>query len=236
MKKIAFSVDNKTILGDEKLIIECFLKYKDTRSDSSLCNLINAMQPTLKHWTKLIKTNDYYSDFTIYSLCRFLHSDDRPVGSVQDKIKVYKKFLKMNNIKMYDDIVYLFLEYLSFDKIDISHFKPNFYKRFLYHVAMEMKYLMFKRIRTVNQLCKREALYHKNIAFEKNPVALVDTCDYSNFINTDVLNLYEQYFLVLIQEGFSFNERMLLMHNTRKQQTKEEKELWDLLKKKLSDN
>jgi hypothetical protein len=101
---------------------------------------------------------------------------------------------------------------------------------------MEMKYLMFKRIRTVNQLCKREALYHKNIAFEKNPVALVDTCDYSNFINTDVLNLYEQYFLVLIQEGFSFNERMLLMHNTRKQQTKEEKELWDLLKKKLSDN
>jgi hypothetical protein len=236
MKEVKFDVSKNAIIGDEKQIINCFLEYKSKRTDKSLVDLLASMQTNFKTWARLIKNDLYYEDFTIYSLCRFLNADDRPEGPVHKKLKIYKQFLKENEITIYDDIVFLFLEFLSKDTIDINYFKPKFFKRFLYHVAMEMKYLMFKRIRTVNQVYKRDALCYKTKKFDKIAIALIDTYDYSNLVNTDVLTLYEQYFLTLVQYGFTFSERMALMHNTRKQQTIEEKELWDLLKKKLSDN
>jgi len=235
MKEIRFDTNKKVFLGNEQEIIECFLKYKNKRDDASLVDLIKCMKPTFKLWAKIIKKNSYEKDFTIYSLYRFLDADNKPVGPVEIKIKNYLTFLKQNQISVYDDIVYLFLEYLNKELIQINYYKESYYKRFIYHVAMEMKYLLFKRIRTINQLFKREITYAFEQDFDKNAIALIDTKDYSIFVDTEILTIYERYFLVLVNHGFTFTQRMHLMHNSKKQQLQEEEQLWLLLKKKLSD-
>ncbi len=236
MKEMQFDTSNKALYGDEKNIVNCFLNYKNYRTNESIEKLLESMHFTFKIWADSIKEENFYNDFTIYSICRFLDTDNKPIGPVEIKIKTYKKFLKRNDIKIYEDIVFLFLEFLSKDTIDINYFKPKYFKRFLYHVAMEMKYLIFKRIRTVNQLCRRDALFHSLVGIKQIPIALIDTNDYSVYIDTNMLTLYENYFITLISYGFTFTQRMLLMHNNKKQQLQEEKETWQLLKKKLLDN
>ena len=88
MKTKTFDTNERTLLIDDiKTFIETLIDLKTNKSEKNYLLLIDIMKPTLKLWSAELSNKSMYQVFTIYSLCRMLDSDDRPIGKAKDKLK-----------------------------------------------------------------------------------------------------------------------------------------------------
>ena len=238
MNEVKFSTDIEPIIINIKY--EKFLKYlieynkgKHHRIDS----LIESLDVTIKYWAHLIENHLYYEDFTIYSLCKFLNSDDRPIGPIKEKLEIYLDYNKRNDISVESDITLLFCEFFAKKTLykNAQYEKP--FKLF-FHIAMEMKYLMFNYIRKILQLCKRDLYFHKeSLYFDHQDEFYEDSHDIIYLLNQiDNISPWYSYLFKLIKEGFSIRERCELLYLTPNELHKEENLIWQLLKQKQLDN
>lgn len=238
MKTKTFDTNERTLLIDDiKTFIETLIDLKTNKSEKNYLLLIDIMKPTLKLWSAELSNKSMYQVFTIYSLCRMLDSDDRPIGKAKDKLKNYNKYCAQNSIKIYDDLVMLFLEYLKKDKLEIHKFyNDNIANRIIYSIAMEMKYAMFVRIRSINALMKRDLLYYAKTKIDKtlaeNPESVYI---YDIYLETE-LSHWDKYLLSLITQGYTVKERCDFLYMKTKNLTVEENNLWQSLKQMLLNN
>ncbi len=238
MKTKTFDTNERTLLIDDiKTFIETLINLKTNKSEKNYLLLIDIMKPTLKLWSTELSNKSMYQVFTIYSLCRMLDSDDRPIGKAKDKLKNYNKYCAQNSIKIYDDLVMLFLEYLKKDKLEIHKFyNDNIANRIVYSIAMEMKYAMFVRIRSINALMKRDLLYYAKTKIDKtlaeNPESVYI---YDIYLETE-LSHWDKYLLSLITQGYTVKERCDFLYMKTKNLTVEENNLWQSLKQMLLNN
>lgn len=238
MKTKTFDTNERTLLIDDiKTFIETLIDLKTNKSEKNYLLLIDIMKPTLKLWSAELSNKSMYQVFTIYSLCRMLDSDDRPIGKAKDKLKNYNKYCAQNSIKIYDDLVMLFLEYLKKDKLEIHKFyNDNIANRIVYSIAMEMKYAMFIRIRSINALMKRDLLYYAKTKIDKtlaeNPESVYI---YDIYLETE-LSHWDKYLLNLITQGYTVKERCDFLYMKTKNLNIEENNLWQSLKQMLLNN
>ncbi|CAB4160290.1 hypothetical protein UFOVP724_138 [uncultured Caudovirales phage] len=238
MKTKTFNTDEKTLLiEDIEKFINLLIDYKENKTESNCLKLIDFMKPTFELWASQIKSKEMYQVFLIYSLCRMLNSDDRPIGKAKTKIKNYNKYCKQNSIKIYDDLVMLFLEYLKKDKLELHKFyNETIANRIIYSIAMEMKYAMFVRIRSINALMKRDLLYYEKTKIDKtlaeNPESVYI---YNRYIEAE-LSHWDKYLLNLITQGYTVRERCDFLYMKTKSLTIEENNLWKSLKQMLLNN
>ena len=238
MKTKTFSTDEKTLLiYDVKKFIMILIDFKSNQSETNYLKLIEMMEPTFKLWASQIKSKNMYDVFLIYSLCRMLDSDDRPVGKAKTKLKNYNIYCRQNSIEIYDDLVMLFLEYLKKNKLELhSYYNETIANRIIYSIAMEMKYAMFLRIRSINALMKRDLLYYEKTKIDKslaeNPESVYI---YKRYIETE-LSHWDKYLLSLITQGYTVRERCDFLYMKTKSLTIEENNLWQSLKQMLLSN
>jgi len=187
-------------------------------------------------WADQLEKNLYYEDFIVYSICRFLDKDDRPIGCVEEKLKIYKIILKENNDTIYNDILLLFLEFLS-KKTILERAKYKSDKKLYYHIAMEMKYAIFVHIRKLVQMYKRDLYYHLDeFEFNRNP-SYQENFELKIFLDgIDEFSPWHRYLFLLIKEGYSVEDRCKLLYLTPKQLSKEENLIWQYLRQRQSDN
>ena len=131
----------------------------------------------------------------------------------------------------------LFLEYLKKDKLEIHKFyNDNIANRIVYSIAMEMKYAMFIRIRSINALMKRDLLYYAKTKIDKtlaeNPESVYI---YDIYLETE-LSHWDKYLLNLITQGYTVKERCDFLYMKTKNLNIEENNLWQSLKQMLLNN
>jgi hypothetical protein len=213
--------------------------YKNGReSESSILFLLKVFEETFSYWSQIIKSKNLYEDFTMYSVFKFLDKDNKPIGTVENKLKVYLSYNKRSDIKVYDDIVLCFLE-IYHNKVGID--KESYYlnpRKLIYHIAMEMKYAIFLHIRKINQLCKRDLHFHKNsLYFTSRQTSYEENMDLILIFNQiDSINNWTKYLFFLIKEGYTIKQRCELLNLTPKELAQEENIIWQLLRQKQLNN
>lgn len=220
------------------LFIKHYKNANNNKDERSFEYCIEALKPQLIYWANLIENINLYEDFTIYSVGRFLENDNRPVGNAIDKINIYLNFNKRSDVKVIDDLM-LFITEIILSKTTIKN-DGNYTKsnKFLYHIAMEMKYKIFVHIRKTVQLCKRDLYFYKNsLYFNSEEIAYQQNYDLDIVLNDIAyLSVWHNYLLMLICNGFSFKDRKTLTYLETKELQKEEQIIWDLLKQTQSNN
>ncbi len=212
--------------------------YKRGREhEESILFLLKTFEETFHYWAKLIKNKNLYEDFTMYSVFKFLDKDDRPIGNVEEKLKTYLKYNKKSDVKVYDDIVFCFLEVYSKVGIDKDSYYMN-PRKLIYHIAMEMKYAIFIHIRKINQLCKRDLHFHKkSLYFTDRQTSYEESVDLLLiFDQIESISDWVKYLFFLIKEGYTVKQRCELLNLTPKQLAQEENVIWQLLRQKQLNN
>jgi hypothetical protein len=198
--------------------------------------ILQCFDHNFKSWARYLEDDNYYEDFTIYSICRFLDKDNKPVGCVEEKLKIYRFVVKDNSDTIYNDIVLLFLEFLN-KKTMLTKGSYKSEKNVYYHIAMEMKYAIFVHIRKTVQMYKRDLHYHLGeFEFNRNP-SYQENFELKIFLDAiDDFSPWHRYLFLLIKEGFTVDERCKLLYLTPKQLSKEENLIWQYLRQRQSDN
>ncbi len=213
--------------------------YKRGREhEESVLFLLKTFEETFNYWAKIIKNKNLYEDFTMYSVFKFLDKDNKPIGPVEEKLKVYLSYNKRSEIKVYDDIVLCFLE-VYHNKVGID--KDSIYmnpRKLIFHIAMEMKYAIFLHIRKINQLCKRDLHFHKkSLYFTHIETSYEENMDLLLIFNQiDSISNWVKYLFFLIKEGYTAKQRCELLNLTLKQLAQEENVIWQLLRQKQLNN
>lgn len=238
MKNVKFSTDESPIrINIEFDLFVSYLKKYVNGNNQVLENILSALDPTIKYWSSLLEKKKYYDDFTIYSVCKFLNSDNKPIGTVKEKIKIYLQYNRRSEISVESDIALLFCEFFKKKTIHKNgiYIKPL---KLFFHIAMEMKYLIFTHIRKIVQLCKRDLYFHKeSLYFDYQDESYEESYDIIYIFNQiDSISLWHSYLFKLILHGFSVKERCKLLYLTPIELHKEENLIWQLLKQKQLDN
>jgi len=198
--------------------------------------ILECFNHNLIYWAKLLEANNFYEDFLIYSVCRFLDKDNKPVGTVESKLSIYKMIIKEQEVSIYDDLVLLFLEFLHKRTIfERGEYKSE--RNLYFHIAMEMKYAIFIHIRKIVSLYFRESSYHLD-SLETNPINSYEE-NFELKIFLDKINEfsnYEKYLFMLIADGYTAEDRCKLLYLTRRQLANEENIIWQYLRQRQSDS
>lgn len=226
------------INGSFHLFMHHYKRANILKCETSFEYCLEMLKPQLIYWSNLIEEISLYEDFTIYSVARFLENDNRPIGNAIDKIKIYLNFNNRSDIKVIDDLMLFITEIIMSEstiKNDRNYTDSN---KFLYHVAMEMKYKIFVHIRKTVQLCKRDLFFYEKALY-------LDLEEPAYFQNNDLyvamndiahLSSWHNYLLMLICSGFSLKERASFTYLKTKELKIEEEPIWELLKQTRSSN
>lgn len=164
-----------------------------------------------------------------------LDVDNKPLGNYSSKLENYILYLDSQDISVFDDLVYL----LKIHLLNASQDKLN--QRDLltmhFYIQMQMKYILFKRIRQVNQLILRNLdSYSSTDYYSFAPThCLMQYNDYSS-LEEIFKDRYLTYLFNLIIEIPSLNQRSKILNIAPITLKKREEPIWQSLRKMLSNS
>lgn len=162
-----------------------------------------------------------------------LDVDNKPLGNYSSKLENYILYLDSQDISLFDDLVYL----LKIHLLNASQDKLN--QRDLltmhFYIQMQIKYILFRRIRQVNQLILRNLdSYSSTDYYSFAPThCLMQYNDYSS-LEEIFKDRYLTYLLNLIIEVPSLNQRSKILNIAPITLKKREEPIWQSLRKMLS--
>lgn len=168
----------------------------------------------------------------ITDMFSLLSLDDKPKGNFLSKVENYILYLSFENISVFDDLMYLLKIHLLNANKDRLNQKNLSTMHF--YIQMQMKYLLFLRIRETNQLILRNLdSYSFTDYYSFAPThCLMQYNDYSSL--KDIFdNDYLNYLLNLIIEIPSLNQRSKILNIAPITLKKREEPIWQSLKKML---
>lgn len=179
-----------------------------------------------------VKSSDLFYIKDMFSL---LNLDDKPLGSYSFKIENYILYLNSENISVFDDLVYLLkIQLLNGNKDKLNQKDLS---TMHFYIQMQMKYLLFKRIRKTNQLILRNLdSYSLTDYYSFAPThCLMQYNDYSSL--EDIFkDRYLTYLFNLIIQVPSLNQRSKILNIATITLKKREEPIWQSLKKMLSNS
>ena len=184
--------------------------------------------PAFVEWERCLINNLWFENINICALYKLLASDNKPIGSAKAKINNYNLWCLDNKITVIEDILDLFTEtlYNNRDEMKLRHVNK---RRFLFQIAMQVRYFLFIKIRKLNQFIKRDLAYCENSIYF-NTIDNYETTYYDKFHISSVLeNDWNFYLFLNIIEGHSIIERAKILQMNKMRLKKEEEPIWESL-------
>lgn len=170
--------------------------------------------------------------YFLQDLFNLLSIDDRPSGNYKDKINNYLLYTNNLGLSLYQDLVYLFKIHFLEAKQD-KHNQSDILM-FMHYVYMQIKYLLFKKIRKANQIVVRNL--DSYITSDYNSIDskyyLFEFVDKKN-LDAIYNNTYHTYLFNLIIENPSLHKRAKILNIAPATLKKREEPIWQSLRKML---
>lgn len=170
--------------------------------------------------------------YFLQDLFDLLSIDDRPSGNYKDKINNYLLYTNDLGLSLYEDLVYLFKIHFLEAKQD-KHNQSDILM-FMHYVYMQIKYLLFKKIRKANQIVVRNL--DSYITSDYNSIdSKYYLFEFVDKKNLDVIysNTYYTYLFNLIIENPSLHKRAKILNIAPATLKKREEPIWQSLRKML---
>ena len=170
--------------------------------------------------------------YFLQDLFNLLSIDDRPSGNYKDKINNYLLYINNLGLSLYQDLVHLFKIHFLEAKQD-KHNQSDI-SMFMHYVYMQLKYLLFKKIRKANQIVVRNL--DSYTASDYNSIdSKYYLFEFVDKKNLDVIynNTYHTYLFNLIIENPSLHKRAKILNLAPATLKKREEPIWQSLRKML---
>jgi len=173
---------NSLFIDSYQDFLSSYRSYKTLATASSLKNCLELMQPCFQVWEKDFFSPGHNDNINILTLFSLLVKDDKPKASLSFKTKAYKDHLLLNQLKFTDHLNESFLMHMQKETILYDNYSKDY--RFLFYIAQEIKYGLFKIIRKILQYVKRD--FHSN----PSAVSFAPTQTFDNHINLELHFLF----------------------------------------------
>ena len=170
--------------------------------------------------------------YFLQHLFNLLSIDDRPSGTYKNKINNYLLYINSLGLSLYQDLVHLFKIHFLEAKQD-KHNQSDI-SMFMHYVYMQLKYLLFKKIRKANQIVVRNL--DSYTASDYNSIdSKYYVFEFVDKKNLDVIynNTYHTYLFNLIIENPSLHKRAKILNLAPATLKKREEPIWQSLRKML---
>ena len=184
------------------------------------------MQPAFAHWEKLLLGTIDRADIGFVTLCQLLDKD--PAVSL-DKLNCWVDWV-LENSDLKSELQYIFLE-----RVRKFKYKPSLAAPIMveYIAARDFKLGIYHQIRATHRLSKRDATFYID-DYEFDIMSDNELPDYLLLKNIGAeLNSWQSYLFFLIKQGYTSTTRSELTRTDRRNLHKEEKEIWQSIKRML---
>ena len=157
--------------GSFENFVSNYIDAKTNFSQKSIVQCMHSLNECFSLWTEQFDSNSYDSNITLKTLFSLLKKDDKPSAPLSWKIDVYKKHLSFNSLSFKDHLFQAFLMHIIKPTIVYPSYNKDY--KLYYFLAQEIKYALFKIIRSVCQLTKRD--YTTNKSFLTLPTSYTNS-------------------------------------------------------------
>lgn len=165
---------------------EDFLKhyccFKKSKNISSLNICISILQSCFQSWDEDFYLPNFNNNINLLTLFSLLAKDDKPKATLKFKLKSYQNYLNNNQLSFVDHLNEAFLMHMQKETTLYDNY-PKKYK-FLFFIAQEIKYALFKIIRKILQLLKRDFLHNPS------PLYVTPSTIFQNDLNLELHLLF----------------------------------------------
>lgn len=119
-------------------------KYKD---EKALVYCLDSLNYCFEYLEHLFNFDYYANNLLLLTLVKVLKADNKPIASIEWKLRIYKEYLEFNSLSFKDELIYAFLQHMNKE-----HKLPELYRTeapLMYLISRELKSFLFKRIRKI---------------------------------------------------------------------------------------
>ena len=191
-----------TITCNYEVFVTNYRKAKLEKCFSSTTFLLESLSLQFKTWEKLFLRNDLFSNITLATLFSLLSIDNKPKDTLANKYFNLLNHMHYYEISFYDLCVDAFLMHISKQtKVYNNYTKP---KKFFFFLNMEIKSFLFKIIRKILQLHKKDFYTNPSYFFISTQyLDLHVDYDYLSHVEKEDPLLYSAYLFFLVNQNFS---------------------------------
>ena len=215
----------------EKINSLSLQELKDLYQTDNFDQLLTLYEPLITQIENDLFTQSS-SMYFLQDLFNLLSIDDRPCGNYKDKIINYLLYINNLDLSLHEDLVYILKIHFIESKKDKHNQSET--SMFMHYVYMQIKYLLFKKIRKVNQIVLRN--------LDSYTVSDYNSTDSKSYLfehvdktKLDVIynNTYHTYLFNLIIENPSLHKRAKILNIAPATLKKREEPIWQSLRKML---
>lgn len=143
--------------GSFYLFQKNYLLAKKHNDEKAFSYCITALDYCFDYLQYLFDNDLYTNNLLLLTLLKVLRADNKPVGSIEWKMSVYKDYLSFNNLTFKDDLIFAFIQH-----VNRTHKLPELYRTeapLMYLITRELKSFLFKHIRKVLYTHVRNGAY-----------------------------------------------------------------------------
>lgn len=201
--------------------------WEDKESD--LTTLFLMVKPLLLHWERMFTIPTYNKDIQYIALCKYLAPND-PDEAIT-KLAQWVEWAE-NTTSVLEELEFIFMR-----RIRSMGYYPKFAKPISveYVIVTDFRYAVNAAIRSVLSIAVHEIDYAKNSCISPGLLIEYDLPDYLLLKNLS-FSKWESYLFYLVLEGYSSYEISRITRIPRETYYYEEKQIWQCLKARLSDN
>lgn len=214
------------ITGDFSSFVENYIDAKNNKASHAIVYCLSSLSECFSTWEQEFNSNDYHKNINLATLYKLIAADNKPTATLSWKIDTYKSHLNFYRLTFKDHLVECFLKHIQKETIVYSNYNKEY--KLLYFLAREIKYNLFKVIRRICQLNKRDYAINKTYS-------LTERLPYKETsINLDLYFLFSKnrllYSIILsiIYENISWKEikQKYELSNAQFKKIKDEAHQW----------
>lgn len=222
------------ITSDYNLFVRSYIEANLTKDLDAINFCLKSLQCNFKLLTELFNKKSFKANILLATLTSLLAKDDKPKASLTWKLNKYNEYLFNNGLTFYDHLQEAFLHHIYHVKTVYKNY-PKSYKLF-YYISNEIKMFLFKIIRKICQICKRD--YYTNSSYISLPAYTKDL-----YIDTKLISIIEKqnpllfsFYMLSISTNFNSKKIKYALKLNNPQYKKLKEELCQLIKQLLLNN
>lgn len=222
------------ITCDYNIFVQNYIAANLNKCKLSIEFCLNALSENFTLLNDLFNKKSFNDNIILATLISLLAKDDKPKKTISWKLEKYFSYLTSNGLSFYDHLQEAFLSHINHKKTVYKKY-PKSYKLF-YYISKEIKMFLFKIIRKVCQLSKRD--YYTNSSYYSAPTLNKDI-----YFDTQLIETVEKenpllfsFYMLSISTDFNSKKIKHALKLNNPQYKKLKEELCQLIKKLLLTN
>jgi hypothetical protein len=215
--------------SDFQDFVNLYKKAKTESCQKSITSLLILLQSQFTLWDDLVKGKCFESDITLATLFHLVKIDTKPKYPFSKKINILFYHFEFYNISFKDLCIEAFLQHIKKETHVYKNYKNEL--KFFYYLSKELKSFLFKSLRKIFQLYKRDFTTNKSDYIKVNTYLdlYLDTAYLDKIKKTNLL-LYSAYLFFLVNLDLSVYSLKTKFKLSLKQSKTLHEELCQLIK------